>query len=181
MHSLAGTCSTALLRWNRDRESLRARRDRSRSVAAKASRCRRMRQRLRTPSQQAALLNRERGRIATRIGYRSFPWNTHPDDIRLRVPPSGPYSQAWQGVQRRNEISRVGTRRASMYGTFDVNPMQTAREQTPRIGYQNWAAYSFGGGPVIADSMDQATQDYWANQAPQASWLSTFLRRLRGV
>lgn len=136
-----------------------------------------MRQRQRTPSQQAALLNRERGRIATQQGFTSFPWNTHPNDRYVRVPPSGPFSQAWQGVQKINEISKVGTKRASQYGPMP-NPLQTRRHQTERIGMQAWWG-GFGSGPVVADAMDQYTQDY-INAAPSPSPLRMFIRRLRG-
>lgn len=99
----------------------------------------------------------ERGTIVTPIGYASFPWQTHPDDIYLRVPPNGPFTQAWQGIQRDNLISHVGTKRASMYSAEPVYLHQT-KEQTSRVQQNNYAAQAFGMGPDLIASMDQEYQ-----------------------
>lgn len=132
-----------------------------------------------TPSEQAAIVLRERGVIATKVGYVPFPWNTRPVDRYIRVVPEGPFDRAWEGVQRVNELSKVGMLRASMYGTLPVMPMQTTRVKSTRFQRNNAAAFAFGAGPAAAGEQ-QAYAEAYANQTASPGPLTMFLRRLRG-
>jgi hypothetical protein len=134
-----------------------------------------------SPSQQAEALVRARGVIQSPIGYTHFPWDLHPIDKRKRVPPGGPYDQAWQGVQRVNLMSRMGFRRASQYGPMPM-PLQRNVLRRATVNQNNWSAFSFGAGPVNAQSQNQATADWFQQNAETASPgpVTMFLRRLRG-
>lgn len=117
-----------------------------------------------------------------RRGYTSFPWDTHPNDRFIRVPPSGPYSQAWQGIQRVNLLSKVGVRRAALYGTFPISPLQTTRRQSSRMQWNTQPGVN-GAGPALASEQEQAYEAYAYGQGQQPQspgLLSMLLSRLRG-
>jgi len=141
-----------------------------------------LRKRRLTPAEQAQLELEQRGVIATHTGYTPFPWDIHPVDQYIRVPPSGPLSQKWDGVQQVNEISKVGMLRSAIYGGLPDNPMQSHQTRTERINQVNWLSFSFGAGPVTAQDQNEATQEYWNDQATpaQPSFLQSFLARLKG-
>jgi hypothetical protein len=129
-----------------------------------------------SPGEQARSAAIQRGIIQTPFGYTQFPWNIHPNDRYVRVFPDGPYSQAWEGVQRINFMSSVGTARASVYFPM-ANPLQTRKTKVPQLQDVNWAAYSQGAGPAVIEYQQQQA----AMQAQQnQSLLSTMVRKLRG-
>ena len=126
----------------------------------------------------------QRGITPTQIGYTPAAWHglSNRQEVRLRVVPDGPLSEAWQGVQRINELSKVGTMRAAQYGTFPTSPYQTYQSRNARVNQNNQAAFSFGAGMVTAQMQDQANDDYFAAQAEgqaQPSFLASFLGRIR--
>jgi hypothetical protein len=126
--------------------------------------------------QQARLAARQRGVIQTGTGYTSFPWNTHPDDQRVRVFADGPFDRAWEGVQKVNLITSVGVLRAARYDPNSPVFNFETKQQTPRVQQNNWAAFSFGGGPASIAAQEQAYQESGQSQ----SFLSMVLGRLRG-
>ncbi|MGH7239264.1 MAG: hypothetical protein ACREHG_04255 [Candidatus Saccharimonadales bacterium] len=133
-----------------------------------------MRKRL-SPGQQAQTTLGQRGTIQTAIGYSSFPWNTHPNDQRIRVVPTGPFDRAWAGVQKNNLISRVGTKRTSMIGPQPVYLQQLAAS-TQTIQRSNLASTAYGLGPASLT----AVQQQYAQSGQLQSLKSMILGRLRG-
>lgn len=112
-----------------------------------------------TGGEQAIEALQERGVVATQIGYTQFPWNIHPRDQRIRVVPSGPFDQAWQGIQKENLISRVGTKRSSQYGATprflqEINP-RTSRVLLNNLGS---TAQSSAGPGAIAEMTTEYQQ-----------------------
>lgn len=136
-------------------------------------------------SQQAAEAAANRGLIATGRGYVPSDWNdparANDRSRRVRVVPVGPLSQEWPGVQRINEASKVGTRRAALYGAFPTSPYQSYRSHFSRVQQNNQAAFSQGAGMVTAQMQDQKTQDFYDWQySEQPGFLESFLARVRG-
>ena len=128
---------------------------------------------LATPGQQAQMLIDQRGDKWTNIGY-TQPVSMIPvaNYLYRRVAPDGPYSQAWQGIQRNNPVSDIYTGRPEI-----PNPYQRNRMVLPPTLKNNPAAYSVGAGPALYAAQDQlaAVQD---SQRP--SLLQTVLAKLKG-
>lgn len=134
------------------------------------------RRKLLTPGQQAAELVKARGTIQSPFGYTSFPWNTHPDDRFRRVYADGPFDRAWEGVQKINEMSKVGTARASFYNpNIPVFNFETKAQYTS-IQKNNLASRSFGGGPASIAAQEQE----YAQSGQPPSFMGMVLSRLRG-
>lgn len=111
-----------------------------------------------TGGQQAQVLIRDRGTIQSPIGYTSFPWAIHPNDRYRRVFPDGPFDRAWEGVQKVNLMSSVGTARASFYNPdIPVFNFET-KAQYGRIQSNNQASHSFGAGPASIAAQEQEFQ-----------------------
>jgi hypothetical protein len=129
-----------------------------------------------TPGQQAQVLVDDRGTVQSPVGYTQFPWNIHPNDRYRRVFPDGPFDRAWEGVQKINLMSSVGTRRASFYDpNIPVFNFET-KKQYPRVQWNNQASHSFGGGPASIAAQEQEYQQ--TGQPP--SFLGMVMSRLRG-
>lgn len=131
-----------------------------------------------TPAQQVEAFNRARGIIqpGTNMQFNQFPWNIHPDDQYRRVFPDGPFDRAWEGVQKINEMSKVGTARASFYNpNIEVWNFQTKAQYTS-IQRNNQASHSFGAGPASIAAQDQ---EYQQTGTPP-SFMSMMMARIRG-
>lgn len=127
-----------------------------------------------TPGEQAAVLVRDRGVIQSQRGYNIFPWDTHPNDAYRRVFPDGPFDRAWEGIQRCNEISKVGMLRASIYNP-DIPVFNfEEKSQLPRVT-RNYG-FHFGGGPASIAAQEQEFQQ--TGQPP--SFVRMVIGRLRG-
>ena len=126
-----------------------------------------------TPGEQAQLLVNERGDIWTNRGYTSLPIVIHPNDRYVRVPPGGPFDQAWQGIQKDNPVAHLGTSFADI-----ANPLQTQALSLPYIQQNNPTAMSVGAGPALAASQQNQYAAAVANQRP--SLTSSIMRRIRG-
>lgn len=128
-----------------------------------------------TGGQLAALAAQQRGIVQTPQGYTSFPWNTHPNDRYFRVFPTGPFTQAWQGVQKINLITSVGTKRSSVYNPNTPVFLRERLTQVSHIQQNNQAANSWGGGPAAI----KAQEDYLQQTGQVQSFTQLVLGRLR--
>lgn len=128
--------------------------------------------RKRTPGDLAEMQWDERGDEWINIAYTQLPINIHPNDLYIRVFPDGPYSQAWQGVQKNDPITQLGTNHMGI-----PNPYYRDRMGLPTVQYDNPAAWSVGAGPALLDAQDQ---DWVASQQQNPGLLQTVLAKLRG-
>jgi hypothetical protein len=126
-----------------------------------------------TPGDLAEAQVRERGDIWTNKAYTEMPIVIHPNDEYLRVFPDGPFSQAWQGVQKDNPIVDLGTNYMGI-----PNPYYNAEMGLPTIQYDNPAAMSVGQGPVLVDDYEQSV--IAGPVQTQPGLLRTILNRLQG-
>ncbi|MGH7239162.1 MAG: hypothetical protein ACREHG_03740 [Candidatus Saccharimonadales bacterium] len=125
-----------------------------------------------TAESLGALVPTLRHDIWTNRGYISEPIVIHPNDRYRRVFPDGPYSQAWQGVQKTNPVADV------YLGFMELpNPLQTQYMMTNRILRTNPDAYSVGAGPVLyaAQAAPSSVTDYG-----RPTLIQSVLKRLRG-
>jgi hypothetical protein len=131
-----------------------------------------------TPAEQTEIFYRDRGNVqlGTNRQFNQFPWNIHPDDQYRRVFPDGPFDRAWEGVQKINLMSSVGTARSSFYDpNVPVFNFET-KSQYGRVQQNNQASHSFGAGPA---SIAAQEQEYQQTGVPP-SFLSMVMQRLRG-
>ena len=75
------------------------------------------------------------------VGYISEPLNTHPNDEYTARPMAGPFSLAWQGVQKRQEERYLDTTwvRLGISGPPVPSALQTVQANNPR--YQQYGSY----------------------------------------
>ena len=99
----------------------------------------------------------------------------HPNDLRKRIPPDGPLSQEWAGVQKVNPIAGVGTR----FAELDYSPLTSSRLRTGTVNLNNPVPDFYGSGPVPVFEQEQATLDSYGG-TPQQGLLRTLLGRLTG-
>lgn len=115
---------------------------------------------------------RDRGVIITKQTLRSAQWQTHPNDIRIRVVPDGPYTQAWEGVQKVNPLAYVGTHYQPV-----LNPLQTGRMTLPTINQNNPIPSFFGTGPITQRQLVNSQQ---TPGTPSIGFWQGLLAKLRG-
>jgi hypothetical protein len=132
-----------------------------------------------SPSEQALEAWQASDNIVTTQGYTSFPIQIHPNDRYVRVFPEGPYTQAWEGVQKINAVASVGKLRTAIYNPNGMaNPFQTSKMAVPVVGNNVWGPGSIGTGPAIYGADPNYGQaDY---SAPYQSLVSRILAKLRG-
>lgn len=130
-----------------------------------------------TQSEQAQLLNQQRGNVWTDNGYASDtqlpPWLlTNYRDRYRRVFPDGPYDRSWQGVQKINPIASLSVGRQAI-----PNPLHRNALRVQRTLWNNPTSHSVGAGTALAAYNQQ--QEALAAQA-RPSVLKTIVGRLRG-
>ena len=115
------------------------------------------------------------GMIITDRPYAQMAINIHPNDLKRRVPPGGPLSQSWQGIQKSNPIAGVGHH----FMELSYNPLQSERLMYGVINRNNPTPSFFGSGPAPSAAQQQMALDQYANpKAP--SVVRSILSRLMG-
>lgn len=119
----------------------------------------------------------QRGNVVTTQTLESAPWDTHPNDLRKRVAPDGPYDQSWAGIQKVNPVAGVGIH----YAQFAWSPLRSQRANYGNILKNNPTPTFFGSGPAVQVPQQQANLDaYQASANRQPGLLQSILRRFTG-
>lgn len=128
-----------------------------------------------TPTEKIAAAEwSQRGTVVTTHPYHPYPYTVAPNAYYSGTVPLGPYSQAWQGVQKTNAIARVGTR----YAMHDYLIPGAHRASTTFIQKNNPTGTYIG--PGIANAQAHAAAARFAARTPKQSIGASIMSRLRG-